>query len=118
MSVRVLGAGGSVALEDLLTGIVCGWRQTAIIADAGALHMRLRVRCLHLAGVVRLRGLAIVSLHRMLLGVAHRGVIHARCANRVGSGSTGFGLGAGNGHGGNAEDELQYKVGGEFWVRI
>jgi len=61
-------------LEDpALTCVAVGGdgRQAGVIADARALDMGLRVGRLHLAGVVRLRGLAVVALHRVLLGAAH-----------------------------------------------
>lgn len=84
-----------------------GGRQAAIVADAGALHMGLGVGGLHLTGIVRLRRLAVVSLHRMLLCIAHRSMVHAGRTNRIGSGTAGLGLGTGNGYSGQAEDELQ-----------
>lgn len=105
-----LHAVGSVWGDPLLTGITMSGSKTTIVADARALHMRLRVRRLHLAGIVRLRGLAVVTLHRVLLCVAHGGVVHAGRTNRVGSGAAGLGLCAGNRHRGNAEHELKFKL--------
>jgi len=86
-------------LEDpALTCVAVGGdgRQAGVIADARALDMGLRVGRLHLAGVVRLGGLAVVALHRVLLGAAHGGVVHAGGADRVGRRAAGLRLGTGD----------------------
>lgn len=83
--------------------------QAGVIADARALDMRLRVGGLHLAGVVRLRRLAVVALHRVLLRAAHGGVVHAGRTDRVGGGAAGLGL-DGDREEDDAEEYLRMEV--------
>lgn len=72
-------------------------RQAAVVADAGALDVRLRVGGLDLGGVVRLRRLSVVTLHRVLLRAADGGVVDARGADGVGGRAAGLRLDGGSG---------------------
>jgi len=103
---------GSEILRPGLTCVAMGGdgRQSGVIADAGPLDMGLRVSGLDLAGIVRLGGLAVVTLHRMLLSAAHGGVVNAGRTNRIGRRTAGLRLDAGDQrHQDNGEDNLKMR---------
>lgn len=82
------------------------WREGGVIADARALHVRLRMRGLHGARVLRLRGLTVVTLDGVLLRAAHGGVVYAGRGDGVGRWAAGSGMRAGNQSGKN-ENNLE-----------
>lgn len=102
VEVSFLGRNYWGGVEEVLAGrtLTCvavggDGRQAGVVADAGPLDVRLRVGGLDLGGVVRLRGLSVVSFHRVLLRAADGGVVDARGADGVGGRSAGLRLDGG-----------------------